>query len=302
MFLAAGGMALLALPQVALAAGTTTTSGSSILTGPVSGTLTGSSSGAFATYEFNYPGNSSPVTFVLTVDQANALRGFTGITQQIYHTPSSAAGVNIYQNGVLMVTSTQSSANTATAVFSSAIGGPVTVQVYDYYTPTPINFNLTPTGLPAQAATTTTTSVTSTATSSTSSPPVTTSTATSTTSGTLTGPVSGNLVGSSSGAFATYTFTYPGNSSPVTFVLTVDQANALRGFTGETQRIYHTPSSSAGVNVYQNGLLMVTSSQSTPNTATAIFSSSIAGPVTVQVYDFYTPAPINFNLTPTGLP
>lgn len=281
--LLAGGAAALAVPAAAFTAGPIMAAAApQTLTGPVSGQLASNSGGAFALYQFNYPGDGSAVTLTLTTNISAPL-------------DSGAAGVNIYQNGNLMTSASRSGPFTATAIYSSSTSGPLVVQVFNYDPVNSISYTLTPQGLPTQSSssTSTTSATTTTATAASATTPTTSSSSSSSTSmsGTpqaLTGPVSGRLVGNSGGAFALYQFNYRGDGSAVMLTLTTDTATPLA-------------SGAAGINIYQNGARVTTSSQSGPFQVTAVYSSSTGGPVVVQVFNYDPANPISYTLTPQGL-
>ena len=105
----------------------------------------------------------------------------------------------------------------------------------------------------------------------------------------LTGSFSGSLAANSGGSYRYAQFNYPGDSSTVTLNLTVD--NALPLETG-----------AAGFNIYQAGNMIGSSTEISPNTASYTLSSSTAGPVLIQVFDFNGSTGENFTLTPQGLP
>jgi len=274
---AVGAASLLALPAVASAATLTPSSGGTQanptpLSGTVEGHLAGNTGGAYDYFQFMYPGDSTPVTLNLTSNDATPLN-------------TGAAGLNVYQNGNLLTTSSASGPFADDAIFTSSTAGPVVVQVFNYDPTSSINFTLSSSGLPAQPAATTTTAP------STATAPTTGSTGSSTTTGASShtlalngGSETGHLAANSGGAFATYTLTYPGDGSAETLTLTTDDATPLA-------------TSAAGINVYQNGVLLTTSSQSGPFAATAIFTSNTGGPVVVQVFNYDPSAGINYTLT-----
>lgn len=105
----------------------------------------------------------------------------------------------------------------------------------------------------------------------------------------LTAPLSGSLPANSGGSYSYSQFNYPGNGSTVTLNLTVNNPLPLEN-------------GAAGFNVYQAGNLIGSSSETAPNAATFSMSSSTAGPVLVQVFDYDGSNGINFTLTPQGLP
>lgn len=283
-FLAVGGVALLALPGAAFAASATSgvAGQPQPFAGSASGQLVGNTGGASVSYQFNYPGDGSAVILQLTTNVSAPL-------------DSGAAGINIYQNGNLIISGSRSGPFATTAVFTSSTAGPVVAQIYNYDPANPISYTLTAQGLAAQPASSTTT-VSGSATTATSSV-VATSSSTSAiaTSGSegagprpLTGPVSGRLVGNTGGAYALYQFSYPGDGSTVMLTLSTDNAAPLN-------------SGAAGVNVYQNGARVTTASPSGPFQVMAVFSSSTAGPVVAQIYNYDPVNPINYTLTPQGL-
>lgn len=271
---AASAASLLVLPAVANAASVPPTSSGSAanptpLSGTVQGHLTGNSGGAYDYFQFMYPGDGSTVTLNLTTTDATPLN-------------IGAAGLNVYQDGVLLTTSSANGPFAADAIFTSNTRGPIVVQLFDYDPTSSFNFSLSSTGLATQpAATSTATTATATTAPATSAKP------SSTTSSTLElngGSVSGNLAANSGGSFATYTLNYPGDGSAETLTLTTDNSTPLA--TG-----------AAGINIYQNGVLLTTSSQSGPFAADAIFTSNTGGPVVVQVFNYDPAIAISYTLT-----
>lgn len=273
---AAGAASLLALPAAANAAAVSPSSSGSAanptpLSGTVEGHLSGNSGGAYDYFQFMYPGDGSTVTLNLSTTDATPLN-------------TGAAGLNVYQNGVLLTTSSANGPFADDAIFTSSTAGPIVVQVFDYDPTSSFNFSLSSTGLTSQpAATSTATSTAATSTAAATAP----AKPTSTSSNTLelsNGSVSGRLAANSGGSFATYTLNYPGDSSAETLTLTTDDSTPLA--TG-----------AAGINVYQNGVLLTTSSQSGTFAVDAIFTSSTSGPVVVQVFNYDPANAINYTLT-----
>lgn len=298
--LALGGAAALAMPTGAFAAGTisaipssstassTASSTSSTtgmgataaglplpLTGPVSGQLVGKSSGAFARYQFTQTGTGSPITFLLTTDNARPLN-------------SGAAGVEIYQNGNLLSTSSPSGPFRQTAIVAPTQGGVIVVQVFNYDPTQTITFTLTPQGLPAQpfvSPTTRASTMTAVATSSTTSR---TSTARPTPTP-LTGPTKGLLAGLHGGSFAYYSLPSTGNGQPVTLTLTVYPP-------------VEVTNGAAGLNVYtpDGHLAATTKPGTTAGVAVATFISTSAGTATIQVFNYDPQTTIIYTLAPSG--
>jgi len=114
------------------------------LVGPVDGSLIGNSGGAYAFFQFSYPGDGSTVSLTLTTNNATPLN-------------SGAAGLNVYQ-GHTTATAGRDGPFTDLALFSSTTPGPVLAQVFDYDPANNIAFTLTPQGLPVPSAAATTAS------------------------------------------------------------------------------------------------------------------------------------------------
>jgi len=101
---------------------------------------------------------------------------------------------------------------------------------------------------------------------------------------------SGSSVGRGAGAYTYYTFSYPGHGSVGTITLSFwpndpPTANAV------------------GVNVYQNGTLLATmNGVGNPRGTHALsFSSTTAGSILVQVYNFTSGVPVYFQLSLSGV-
>jgi len=118
------------------------------LVGSVDGSLVGNGGGAYAFYQFIYPGDGSTISLTLTTNNATPLN-------------SGAAGVNVYQ-GSTTAAAGRDGPFTDLALFSSTTPGPVLVQVFDYDPANNIAFTLTPKGLPARSTTATTVATAST--------------------------------------------------------------------------------------------------------------------------------------------
>lgn len=95
------------------------------------GSLTGSSGGAYAKYEFPYPGDNSKVSINMTLD---------------LDAPSMSDGVSFVVYGPSGVVARGRTTNTPgqrEATFSSGVAGTYLVQVYNYLEGTTVNYTLT---------------------------------------------------------------------------------------------------------------------------------------------------------------
>ena len=249
-----------------------------------SGVLTGNESGSFAYYTFNYPGDGSQGTLTLTINPANP-----GTTQ--------AVGVNLYQAGstLLSMNATGSVPGTNSGAFSSTTAGPILVQVYNYLSGQSASYTFAITGTTPVAQS----SSTQIHSSSTTSPsPVVVVPATNIGGNTAETAVllpaslsaSGPLRGSAVGSFAYYTFNYSGNGQIATFTLTVNPGDPAT-------------TNAVGVNLYQAGttLLSMNAVSPTPGTNSRTFSSTTAGPILVQVYNYLPGQNASFAFAITGL-
>ena len=101
---------------------------------------------------------------------------------------------------------------------------------------------------------------------------------------------SGTLTGTANGSFAYYTFDYPGNGTTGTITLNVTPTDS-------------NTTNAVGVNLYQNGatLRSMNALGSTSGSNLGLFSSSIAGPVLVQVYNYLPGQTASYNFTITGV-
>ncbi|MGH2460745.1 MAG: hypothetical protein ACRDIY_17965 [Chloroflexota bacterium] len=101
---------------------------------------------------------------------------------------------------------------------------------------------------------------------------------------------SGTLTGSANGAFAFYTFNYPGHDTTGTITLNVTPTDS-------------NTTNAAGVILYQNGVTLKTMNAlgSTSGSNFGMFSSPNAGPVLVQVYNYLPGQAASYNFTITGV-
>lgn len=103
-------------------------------------------------------------------------------------------------------------------------------------------------------------------------------------------PVTGSLAGSGAGSYTYYTLNYPGDGSVGTLTLDFSPSDP-------------TTANAFGLNVYQAGNTITSSNavSSTPGTTAITFSSTTAGPVLVQVYNFNPGVTVSYRLTLTGV-
>jgi hypothetical protein len=102
--------------------------------------------------------------------------------------------------------------------------------------------------------------------------------------------VSGNLVGSTAGAFAYYTFNYPGDGSTGTLTLSITPSDPVtEGF--------------LGINVYQAGLQIASENVvgTTPGVRSVTFATTTAGPVLVQVWNYGAGLSASYQLQLSGV-
>jgi hypothetical protein len=219
--------------------------------------IQGDNAGAFSFYRFDYPGQDIPGTLTITYRPSDPVT-------------ANAVGVNLYQGGALLASSTgvSSTPGTVTVDFSSATAGPVLVQVYNYLTGEPVSFQLalSPLAAPAPAAPAPApASATGSESASSADHPV-----------SLAEPATGMLTGRTAGAYAYYTLPYPGDGSTQSVQLVFSPAGS-----NVSDGVY--------LNLYQNGaqLASVNATQAaTPGVLVVPFSSSTAGPVLVQVANY----------------
>lgn len=105
-----------------------------------------------------------------------------------------------------------------------------------------------------------------------------------------TAPATGTLTGSAAGAFAYYTFQYPGNGSQGTLTLSISPNDP-------------STANAVGVNVYQAGATLATANAvgPTPGTNSVTFSSTTAGPILVQVYNYSQGEAVGYQLSLSGI-
>jgi hypothetical protein len=106
----------------------------------------------------------------------------------------------------------------------------------------------------------------------------------------LTEPLTNAVTGNSGGAFVYYTFNYPGDGRVGTISL---------GFAPTDQ----VTEKAFGVDLWQNGRLLATAigPTGTPGASAASFSSSIAGPILAQVFNYNPGVPVGFQISLTGV-
>lgn len=272
--------ALLALPGAAGAAGngSTTTSpsgGPAPFTGAVQGKLGGSNAAA-QDYQFDYPGDGSQVTLNLSVDNPFPLE-------------VGAAGFSVTLPDKTTASNTDPSPTTGTLTFSSATAGPVLIHVFDYDSANPINFTLTPQGLPTAATGMAAPSQTGSAVAATTAPaPQATATTTPANGSELTGAIQGKL-GAGNGSTRDLTISYPGDGSQIVLSMSVDDP-------------YPLETGAAGFKVTMPDGTTANATDPSPSTATLTVSSTTAGTIRVQVFNFDDAHPISYTLVPQGLP
>jgi len=233
------------------------------LTSPVFGSLTGNSAGAYAFYRFDYPGNFwvAKLTLSFSPDDSVVHRAI-GL---IIYAPDSTA----YTSSITTTLGLQQ------VRFAADLAGSYLVQVFNYAQGYTINYTLTTQGIPLPPL---------------APPPVTPPAGVDNTTPAGAIPlgqsVSGSVTGSGGGAFAYYTFFYPGDESQVSLDMTVWPADS---FLNRGQ----------GFNVYLGGRRIAKSGQDKDDIGrlTARFSSVLAGNVLIQVYNYNPGLTTQFTLS-----
>ncbi|HVC33037.1 MAG TPA: hypothetical protein VNL16_05960 [Chloroflexota bacterium] len=238
-----------------------------------SGTLQGTSEGSFVFYTFNHPGGSSPSAIALTVSPSDS-------------NTTNAVGVNLYQNGVNLLSMNALGAavsGSKVGSFSPTTAGPILIQVYNYLPGQAASYNFSITGVTQPATTGTTSASGSTAAS-------TGKTATTARPLPANLSASGTIVGSTNGDFTYYTFNYPGNGVTGTVALTVSPSDS-------------NTTNAVGVHLYQgtNTLLSMNALGAVSGSKLGTFASPTAGPVLVQVYNYLPGQAASYNFAITGL-
>ena len=279
---AAGAVIALSLVTSAMAANADGKSPTSALPliGIASGSITGSTGGAYAFYTFPYAGDGSVATLSYTISPNDPVT-------------ESVVGINIYQGGNLVVSGTGlgNPPGSNSIAFNSTTPGPALVEVYDYGNGAPANFQLSLSGVSAAAPI----SAVPAASSAPVSAPVPAAAAATTVNGTaskpfeLKGSMTGTLAGSSGGDYEFYTVDYPGDGSPQSVQFSFspngpDSANAVF------------------INVYQ-GSTLVTSVQggdngsNLPGNVSVDYATNVAGPIVIQVANYNPAGAISFMIS-----
>jgi hypothetical protein len=237
----------------------------------------GNPGGGFNDYAISYPGGGAADSLALTFFPDDP-------------STAHAIGVNLYENGALLATTTgvTSTLGTTDLTFSSPSAGPILAQVYNYTNGTPVTYQLGlsgPTVTPSPA-----TAVTAPAPSAASSPsaPAASSTVSSeaTSPVALTGPMSGTLVGNSSGTDAYYAVPYAGGVQSVTLTFSPDTAADANGLFVVFDQNGANIGSASG------------SDASTPGNLVASYHSNVNGTVLIQIGNYNSGTPISYTITP----
>jgi len=235
----------------------------------LSGTLTGSTGGAFAYYTFSYPGDGSQGTVALSFspgDQATA-NGF---------------GVSLWQAGSLLATTSglSSTLGANSLTFSSTTPGPILAQVYNYNPGVPVSYQIGLSGVSQSAPVATPSAATaptpSTAPAGSASNPI-----------PLKGPATDVLPGNLYGSFAYYAFDYPGDGSTQSVTLSFLPSGA-------------EAANAVFVTLFQNGTQLADGQGTqtpTPGQLVVSFSSTNAGPVLVQLANYNMDATISYTIS-----
>lgn len=207
---------------------------------PTMGSLTGNRAGAFAYYRFDYPGKHVVAKLTLSFSPDDS----------VVH---PAIGLNIYApDGTAYNTRSIDAFGLQQVRFASGLAGSYLVQIYNYAPGYTINYVLTLQGVSVPSIPTPTPAP-----------------------NTLIQSLWGSLVGNRGGAFAYYTFYYPGDGSTVRLIATFWPADEWlnRG---------------QGFNVYGGGRLIAQSQPERDNISRQIaeFSSYLAGTFVIQVYNY----------------
>jgi hypothetical protein len=250
------------------------------LTSIATGSITGSTTGAFSYYTFNYPGDGSVGTLTISISPSDP------VTEVV-------VGANLYQNGSLLanMNSVGNPPGMNSVTFSSTTAAPVLVQVYNYSSGTPVSFQLQLNGVnqatPAPAATATplipalaTPTLVSSAPQGDGSP---------SNPFALNGTATGQLPGNAAGSYVYYTYPVAGDGSTQTLHLTFSPGGGDVG-------------TNVFVTVFQNGTQLVslkgtTNDNNPPGVLPVSFVSSVAGPVLVQVGNFDATQTIDYTLS-----
>ena len=241
-----------------------------------SGTLTGSTGGAFAYYTFSYPGDGSQGTITLSFspgDQATA-NGF---------------GVSLWQAGSLLATTSglSSTLGANSLTFSSTTPGPILAQVYNYNPGVLVSYQIGLSGVSQSAPAAATPSAAAAA------APAPAPSATPAPAGSasnpipLKGPATDMLPGNLYGSFAYYTFDYPGDGSTQSVTLNFSPSGA-------------EVANAVFVTLYQNGAQLAAGQGTqtpTPGQLVVSFSSTNAGPVLVQLANYNLDATISYTIS-----
>jgi hypothetical protein len=253
------------------------------LTGIASGSLTGSTSGAYDYYTFNYPGDGSIATLAYSVAPNDPVT-------------ISVTGVNVYQNGTLLATNNAvgNPPGSSSVDFSSTTSGPILVQVYNYGPSLPANFQLQLNGVAGASASPTPAPA---APGPQGTPAATPAPAPAPLVGDgsaakpfeLKTSASGTLAGNVAGNYVNYSLPYAGDGSTQTINFTFspngpDTANGIF------------------INVYQNGTTLSAvqgndNGSNLPGNVMVQFSSTTAGPVVIQVGNYNPSGAINYTIS-----
>jgi hypothetical protein len=169
-----------------------------------SGSLVGSSSGAFSFFDLDYPGGEWPMTVSLSYSPVNSL-------------PSEAFGFNVYHNGDLVVRATESSRSgdtgTATATISAITPDKYTLQIVNYAQGVTANYAIGVNGLTGSISEASGNSESNKAIG---------------LNATVTGG-HGKLAGSGAGSFGYYSINYQGNNETIAVVLSFTPGLGVAG-------------------------------------------------------------------------
>jgi hypothetical protein len=247
------------------------------LSGIATGSLTGSTSGAYDYFTFNYPGDGSIATLNFSVTPNDPVT-------------MSSFGVNVYQGGTLLATNNAvgSPPGTNNVDFSSTTASPILVQVYNYGPGLPANFQLQLAGV-AGASVTPTPAPAAPSTSAPSTPAPLVGDGSAAKPFELKTSASGTLAGNVSGNYVNYQVPYAGDGSTqlVNFSFSPNGPDNANGIF---------------INVYQNGQTLSTfqgndNGSNPTGTVTIQFSSSTAGPVDIQIGNYNPSGTINYTIS-----
>jgi hypothetical protein len=241
---------------------------------PQHGAFTGQWLGGFAYYWLNYPGDGRTGMLTMSFEPSDPIT-------------AGAVGINTWQGngslGSIKGTDSGTRGQTKLSFFSNKAGA-ILVQLFNYANGKEVSYDLTLTGVltPSGTATAAAPSASS------PSAPVAASSVDNPAPLTAAG-ASGSLRGDTGGAYAYYTFPYPGNSTTAMVTITFRPVDVSNGF---------------GISVWQGNVRLgtITGSGSTLGANTLSFFSSQAGPVMLKVENYIPGRTASYSVSVSGIP